>query len=210
MLTIQLDTGSQPAKGKGDVMNAIRAAVVAPAIILIAAGIGLGVAQAGERDWNVEAMEAFYIAQPESQPVLTFEDEASSYGTGELAADDLRMGTPVETGSIPPSAGPAEFSQAKYRVAIANGEYDLVTSILDFPAGAAVPNHVHGGYAVVTVLDGEITLREKGAEKIVKAGESWTESPGNVHSAVNGGAVPARVAVSYLIPKGAEILTIVK
>jgi quercetin dioxygenase-like cupin family protein len=55
-----------------------------------------------------------------------------------------------------------------------------------------------------------MTLREKGTEKIVKAGDSWTENPGNVHAVVNAGSVTARVVASFLIPKGAEITTPVK
>jgi len=55
-----------------------------------------------------------------------------------------------------------------------------------------------------------MTLREKGTEKIVKAGESWTESPGNVHAIVNAGTATARVVAVFLLPKGAEMTTIVK
>jgi quercetin dioxygenase-like cupin family protein len=86
----------------------------------------------------------------------------------------------------------------------------MITRILEFPAGAGNPNHMHGGNVLVTVLGGEMTLREKGTEKIVKAGESWTESPGNVHSIVNAGTTTARVVAVFLLPKGAEITTFVK
>lgn len=106
--------------------------------------------------------------------------------------------------------GPTVVSQAKDPIAVRNGEYDLITSILEFPPGAGVANHMHGGNVLVTVLSGEMTLREKGAEKILKTGESWTESPGNVHSVVNAGAAAARVVASFLLPKGAEMTTMVK
>lgn len=106
--------------------------------------------------------------------------------------------------------GPNVVSQSKFPLNVGSGEYDLMTSILEFPAGAGMANHMHGGYVLVTVLSGEMTLREKGTEKIVKAGESWTENPGNVHAVVNAGTAPARVVASFLIPKGAEITTIVK
>jgi quercetin dioxygenase-like cupin family protein len=55
-----------------------------------------------------------------------------------------------------------------------------------------------------------MTLREKGIEKTVKAGESWTESPGNVHAVVNAGPASARLVGVFLIPKGAEATTMVK
>ena len=106
--------------------------------------------------------------------------------------------------------GPTVVSQAKYPVTVGSGEYDLMASTLEFPVGAGFANHMHGGYVLVTVLSGEMTLREKGIEKIVKAGESWTESPGNVHAVVNAGPAAARLVAVFLLPKGAEMTTFVK
>ena len=105
---------------------------------------------------------------------------------------------------------PAVVNMAKFPITVAGGDYDLLTIIQDFPAGAGVANHKHGGFVLVTVLSGEMTLREKGVERVIKTGESWTEQPGNVHSAVNAGTVTTRVAISILIPKGAEVTTMVK
>ena len=73
-----------------------------------------------------------------------------------------------------------------------------------------MPTHMHGGYVLVTVLHGEMTLKEKGTERIMKVGESWTENPGNQHSVVNAGTAVARVVVNMLLPKGAEFTTIIK
>ena len=106
--------------------------------------------------------------------------------------------------------GPTAAYQAKFPITIQGGEYDLQTIILDFPQGAGVPKHVHGGYVLVTVLNGEITLKDKSGERIIKTGESWTENPGDLHSVVNTGATPARVVVNILLPKGAEATTIIK
>jgi quercetin dioxygenase-like cupin family protein len=44
----------------------------------------------------------------------------------------------------------------------------------------------------------------------VKTGDSWTENIGDQHSVINAGMVPVRVAVSILLPKGAEFTTLVK
>jgi len=114
-----------------------------------------------------------------------------------------------KTGQIEMSA-PSVVSKAAFPVEIQAGEYDLVSIIFDFPPGAGFPEHFHGGHALATVLSGEITLREKGTERTIKTGGSWTESPGNVHEAVNAGGASARVAVSMLLPKGAEATTIIK
>jgi len=120
-----------------------------------------------------------------------------------VAAADEKVGQAA-------TPGPTVVSQAKFPLTAGSGEYDLITSILEFPSGAGVANHKHGGHVLVTVLSGEMTLREKGTEKIMKTGESWTESPGNVHSVVNAGTTATRVVAVYLVPKGAEVTTIVK
>jgi quercetin dioxygenase-like cupin family protein len=105
---------------------------------------------------------------------------------------------------------PIVVNMSKFPITIAGSDYDLLTIIQDFPAGAGVATHKHGGYVLATVLSGEITLRDKGIERVVKTGESWNEKPGDIHAVVNGGAVTTRVAVSILIPKGAEVTTMVK
>ena len=106
--------------------------------------------------------------------------------------------------------GPVVVNMSKFPIAVTGGDYDLLTIIQDFPAGVGVANHKHGGYVLVTVLSGEMTLREKGTERVIKTGESWTEQPGDVHAAVNAGTVTTRLAISILIPKGADITTMVK
>ena len=106
---------------------------------------------------------------------------------------------------------PVVVYMSKFPITVGGGDYDLLAIIQDFPAGAAIANHKHAGNVLVTVLSGEMTLRDKDRpERIVKTGESWTERPGDVHSVVNAGTNTARVAVSILIPKGAEVTTMVK
>jgi quercetin dioxygenase-like cupin family protein len=104
---------------------------------------------------------------------------------------------------------PTVVYQAKFPITVQGNQYDLLTMILDFSSGAGVPKHFHGGHALVTVLSGEMTLIEKNVETVIKAGESWTENPGAEHAVVNKGAT-ARVAVSMLLPKGAEAQTLVQ
>ena len=110
------------------------------------------------------------------------------------------------------TAGPSPTTayEAKFPITLQAGEYDLKTLILDFPQGAGMPTHMHGGHVLVILLNGEMTLKEKGTERIIKAGESWTENPGDHHSVINAGTTPARVVVNMLLPKGAETTTIIK
>lgn len=111
-----------------------------------------------------------------------------------------------KSGTLP---APVMVYKARFPITLPSGEYELVSTILDVAPGAGVATHKHGGHVLVQVLSGEVTVREKGAVVIKKQGESWTENPGNEHSVVNAGAVTARVAVSILLPKGAEETTII-
>lgn len=108
------------------------------------------------------------------------------------------------------TTAPVTVSQAKFPVTVKGAEYDLLTVVLDFPPGAGVARHSHGGHALVTMLSGELTLKEKGMGRTLKTGESWTEDPGAEHEVVNTGASTARVVVSMLLPKGAEVTTMAK
>ncbi len=105
---------------------------------------------------------------------------------------------------------PSVVYKAAFPITLQAGQFDLVNIIFDFPPDAGFPNHFHGGHALAMVLNGEITFRENGSERTIKAGGNWTENPGDIHSAVNAGSTTARVAVSMLVPKGAEPTTIIK
>jgi quercetin dioxygenase-like cupin family protein len=106
--------------------------------------------------------------------------------------------------------GPTTAYQAKFPITVRDSDYDLLTVILDFPPGTGIPMHFHGGWVLATVLSGELTLTEKGTQKIMKTGESWTENAGDRHSVVNAGKANTRVAVSILVPRGTEVNTMVK
>ena len=105
---------------------------------------------------------------------------------------------------------PVNIVLQSFPITVAAGDYELINQVLDLPAGSSVPNHMHGGPVVVTVIAGEVTLMEAGSERVVKSGETWTESVGYVHAIANRGTSTARVVASYLIPKGAARTTIIK
>jgi quercetin dioxygenase-like cupin family protein len=86
----------------------------------------------------------------------------------------------------------------------------LLNIIFDFSPGAGFPKHFHGGHALVTVLNGEITLREKGTERIITTGGTWTENREKSMRPSMRAARTTRVAASVLLPKGAETTTIIK
>jgi quercetin dioxygenase-like cupin family protein len=127
-----------------------------------------------------------------------------------VAILSVSVATASEMAVQPAPPGPAVVYQAKFPITVQGGEYDLLTIIMDFPSGAGVPRHMHGGFVLVTVLSGEMTLKEKGGEVVKKTGESWTEKAGDEHAVVNAGTMPVRVAISMLLPKGSEATTILK
>ena len=106
--------------------------------------------------------------------------------------------------------GPVNVVLQAFPITVAAGDYELINQVLDLPVGSGVSNHFHGGPVVVTVISGEVTLIEAGGERVVKSGESWTESVGYVHAVANKGTSSARVVASYLVPKGAARTTMVK
>ncbi len=115
-------------------MKTSKAAIMAGAIVLVAAGFGFGIAQAAgnhsERPvLSFADMEAFEQGNSpgsyeESRPVLTFGDE-EAYRLAKSPAEDMELQNPVETGSLP-SGSDAESSiteagGVKYRVGIDTG-----------------------------------------------------------------------------------------
>lgn len=88
------------------------------------------------------------------------------------------------------------------------GEYDLVQLIVDFPPGTWTPSHTHGGQVLVTVIEGETTVRDsQGKETKYKPGESFVETPGIYLEVGNTGDVLTRNAALVLLPKGSQLTT---
>lgn len=83
-----------------------------------------------------------------------------------------------------------------------------VQLVIDLEPGAGFPLHHHGGFTMVLVLEGEVALQQDGTETIYHAGESWTETPSQIHTAINNGDQPARVFATFLLPPGTEALTV--
>ena len=86
------------------------------------------------------------------------------------------------------------------------GLAEMVKFVNEFQPGAATPPHTHPGLVLVTVMEGELTFRTPRGDKVYRVGESFSEGPGEVVTAVNTGAVKTRVMVSTVVPKGAPPL----
>ena len=123
-----------------------------------------------------------------------------------LAVTVLALATAV--GAQAPA--PVNVVLKAYPVTVSAGDYELVNQVLDLPPGSGVPRHYHGGPVVVTVVSGELATIDAMGDRVLKTGESMYEKPGDIHSVANRGSTTVRLAVSYLIPKGAERTTLVK
>ena len=98
--------------------------------------------------------------------------------------------------------GPSTSAEAKVEVVGPPASMDLIQSVLEFAPGSFTPPHWHPGTTLNLVLEGEITLRNAAGERVLTAGDSWSDLPGTVHVAGNAGATPARLAVIFMVPKG--------
>jgi quercetin dioxygenase-like cupin family protein len=108
---------------------------------------------------------------------------------------------------LPP--GPTTVGRLAYAVTDQPASFETIQMVLDFAPGSWTPPHTHGGETFVTVLEGEITVRQHGSETTYRAGEGWREMPGAVHAAGNMTAEKARVFVTFLLPESAPLTTVV-
>jgi quercetin dioxygenase-like cupin family protein len=108
-------------------------------------------------------------------------------------------------------AGPTVAYQGTYPLpGVTAGEYDLVNLVLDFAPGAEIPLHYHGGPALVVGKNGELTLRPEGSmEHKVTTGMVVNEKAGVRHVMINTSSTDAGVFAGVLLPKGAQLTTLV-
>jgi quercetin dioxygenase-like cupin family protein len=77
--------------------------------------------------------------------------------------------------------------------------------------GAREGQHTHPGTLVGQVQEGELMLEQQGLPtRIVKAGESFSVKPGQVHEGMNHGTTPIKILVTVVAEKGKPLTTQVK
>lgn len=117
----------------------------------------------------------------------------------------------AETGAaadLPP--GPTTVAQFRTAASGLPSPMDVVQRLIEYAPGASGAAHSHPGPNHVTVLDGELTVREGQAERKVSALQTFVEPAGQVHSAHNLGAARTRVVATALVPRGAPYSTAVE
>ena len=112
-------------------------------------------------------------------------------------------GTPTQ--DAPPGPTTAFQSRRIVLTSAVAGFDEAATTMLGFAPGAWTPLHSHPGLTLVAVMDGEMTVRSGGQETVYRAGDVWIEQPGDVHAAGNTAATDARVAVTFLLRRGAPV-----
>lgn len=117
----------------------------------------------------------------------------------------LTLATPIAYGDGP--VGPKQAFKTTFAVDEPPTNFDLMAVQLQFAPGAVTPVHTHGGPAYITVTTGQLTLIQNGTSKTYKAGESWTETPGQFMQVANQGTAPASTYVTFLLPQGAPETT---
>jgi quercetin dioxygenase-like cupin family protein len=130
-----------------------------------------------------------------------------------LATFILAEGAPLtmveQAGSAALPPGPTTVTRSSLRLTDVPSALNLTQVQLDFAPGAWTPAHWHGGPLLVTVIEGEIAMRQQGTERTFTAGALWVEYPGVVHAAGNTTNTTATVVVSFLIPQGGRLTSLV-
>jgi len=123
-----------------------------------------------------------------------------------VAPKGTAYATPVP-GGPPPVPGLTTHYLTRFDAVIPSGAYEVANIVSDFAPGAQTPVHIHPGQVFVMVLEGAITFRTGGAEKVYGIGESFVEQPGVVGQAVNTTGKTTTLVTTYLLPKGAALST---
>jgi quercetin dioxygenase-like cupin family protein len=88
--------------------------------------------------------------------------------------------------------------------------FEAVQMVVDFPVGTRVGRHVHGGPGYITMLTGELAMTIGDAPtRAYKADESFVEPFKVVAEGANLTTESASVLVTYLLPVGAPVTTVV-
>jgi len=81
----------------------------------------------------------------------------------------------------------------------------LAAAAQPMPA-AQLPAPLHHGVEVAFLLSGTMSLEMAGQpRRVLRAGDSFTIPRGVAHNGGNPGKVPARLAITYVVDKGAPL-----
>jgi quercetin dioxygenase-like cupin family protein len=134
-------------------------------------------------------------------------DQAGSSSDAYFSGDS----SPTDDYRVQDSISRALRPTTTYRSSLAverpPGAFELMHVVLDFDPGVRTPWHMHGGQEFAMPIAGELTLQRQDDVQVFAAGESWVNTSGVVHAAVNDGRSFARVVATFLLPAGRRLTT---
>lgn len=90
---------------------------------------------------------------------------------------------------------------------------EVLMITVEYPPGGADPVHRHDAHGFIYVLEGSVVMQVKGGKEVtLTAGQTWYESPDDVHVVGRNASTtkPAKFLVFLVKKKGAEVLLPVK
>ena len=88
---------------------------------------------------------------------------------------------------------------------------EAVLATAEIEPGAAVGKHLHAGFEIAYIVQGELDLIVEGEPvRHLKAGDSYQIAARKPHDGKNTGTTPAKVVVTYVVEKGQPLATPVK
>jgi quercetin dioxygenase-like cupin family protein len=80
-------------------------------------------------------------------------------------------------------AAPAAVKQLMTKELVGNSGKEVLMSTVTYPPGGASPPHRHDAQVLVYVLEGELIMQVQGGPKVtLKPGDTFYESPSDVHA----------------------------
>jgi quercetin dioxygenase-like cupin family protein len=110
------------------------------------------------------------------------------------------------SGGVLADGSPAAVMQLLTKELAGNPGKEVLMSTVTYPPGGASPPHRHDAQVFVYVLEGELIMQVQGGPKVtLKPGETFYESPGDVHSVSANASqtAPAKFLVFIIKNKGA-------
>jgi quercetin dioxygenase-like cupin family protein len=110
------------------------------------------------------------------------------------------------SGVVLADGSPAAVMQLLTKELVGNPGKEVLMSTVTYPPGGASPPHRHDAQVFVYVLEGELIMQVQGGPKLtLKPGETFYESPSDVHSVSANASqtAPAKFLVFIIKEKGA-------
>jgi quercetin dioxygenase-like cupin family protein len=87
--------------------------------------------------------------------------------------------------------------------------YEMIFVEATIPVGGREGRHTHPGTMIGYLTQGSFTMEVEGRMTDYEAGASVVIDPGVVHEGLNRGKVPIKALVTFIVPKGQPLSTMI-